>query len=261
MATFKATIEYDGTAYAGWQRQPDQPTIQEAVEAALRRITQTDVSAIAAGRTDAGVHALGQVVSFKTDKPLSPDEWLRALNATLPEDISARSVERAPDDFHARFSAVRKLYDYRILNQPSRSALERTRAWHLYGTLNLDAMRKACGHLIGKHDFSSFQGHPTEVDNPMCDLQRLEIITSPSPFPLPLQGGEDRGEGASLVRIEIEADRFLKQMVRAMVGTLVEVGQGKRRPEEIKRILEAKDRRAAGYTAPAQGLYLVAVHY
>lgn len=244
MATFKVTIEYDGTAYAGWQRQPNQPTIQEAVEAALRRITQADISAIAAGRTDAGVHALGQVVSFKTDKRLSPDDWLRALNATLPVDISARSVEQVSDDFHARFSAVRKHYAYRILHRPFRSALERTRAWHLYGTLNLDAMREASGHLVGKHDFSSFQGHPTDVENPVCDLQRLDIITD-----------------QDVVRIEIEADRFLKQMVRAMVGTLVEVGQGKRRPEDMKRILEAKDRRAAGYTAPAQGLYLIAVAY
>ena len=244
MPTFKATIEYDGTAYAGWQRQPNQPTIQEAVETALQRITQTGISAIAAGRTDAGVHALGQVVSFKSEKPLAPDEWLRALNATLPEDISVRSVERAADDFHARYSAVRKLYTYRIIYRPSRSALERTRAWHVYGKLDLNAMREAAGCLVGKYDFSSFQGHPTDVENPICDLQRLEMI-----------------KDQDVVRIEIEADRFLKQMVRAMVGTLVEVGQEKRQPEDMKRILEAKDRRAAGYTAPAHGLYLVKVKY
>ncbi len=244
MPTFKATIEYDGTAYAGWQRQPNQPTIQDAVEAALRRITQTDVSAIAAGRTDAGVHALGQVVSFRTEKPLTPDDWLRALNATLPVDISVGAVELVSDDFHARFSAVRKLYAYRILHRPFRSALERTRAWHLYGALNLDPMREASGHLVGKHDFSSFQGHPTDVENPICDLQRLDVM-----------------KDQDIVRIEIEADRFLKQMVRAMVGTLVEVGQGKRKPEDVKRILEATDRRAAGYTAPAQGLYLMRVDY
>ena len=244
MPTFKITLEYDGTAYAGWQRQPNQPTIQEFVEAALRNITQTDIAVIAAGRTDAGVHALGQVISFKTDKLLSPNEWLRALNATLPDDISARSVERATDDFHARYSAVKKLYAYRILHRPERSALERGRSWHLYGKLNLDAMREAVKHLVGKYDFSSFQGHPTDVENPICDLQRLEII-----------------EDQDIVRIEIEADRFLKQMVRAIVGTLAEVGQGKRKPEEMKRILDAKDRRSAGYTAPAHGLYLVAVTY
>lgn len=244
MATFKLILEYDGTAYAGWQRQPNQPTVQEAVEAAVRSVSQTSIPVIAAGRTDAGVHALGQVASFITEKPLSPGEWLRALNATLPEDISARSVERVADDFHARYSAVRKLYAYRILHRPERSALERTRAWHLYGKLNLDAMREAAGHLVGKYDFSSFQGHPTDVENPICDLERLEIVRN-----------------QDIVRIELEADRFLKQMVRAMVGTLVEVGQEKRKPEEMKKILDAKDRRAAGYTAPAQGLYLVRVDY
>lgn len=244
MATFKLILEYDGTAYAGWQRQPNQPTIQEAVEAAIRSIAQTSIPVIAAGRTDAGVHALGQVASFITEKPLSPGEWLRALNATLPEDISARSVERVADDFHARYSAVRKLYAYRILHRPERSALERTRAWHLYGKLNLDAMREAAKHLVGKYDFSSFQGHPTDVENPICNLKRLEIVRD-----------------QDIVRIELEADRFLKQMVRAMVGTLVETGQEKRKPEEMKQILDAKDRRAAGYTAPAYGLYLVRVDY
>lgn len=244
MPTFKVILEYDGTAYAGWQRQPNQPTIQEAVEAAIRSIAQTSIPVIAAGRTDAGVHALGQVASFITEKPLSPGEWLRALNATLPEDISARSVERVADDFHARYSAVRKLYAYRILHRPERSALERTRAWHLYGKLNLDAMREAAKHLVGKYDFSSFQGHPTDVENPICNLKRLEIVRD-----------------QDIVRIELEADRFLKQMVRAMVGTLVEAGQEKRKPEEMKQILDAKDRRAAGYTAPAYGLYLVRVDY
>jgi tRNA pseudouridine38-40 synthase len=244
MATFKVTLEYDGTAYAGWQRQPGQPTIQEAVETALGSITQTGIAAIAAGRTDAGVHALGQVVSFVSDKPLTPDEWVRALNATLPDDISVRSVEPVPNDFHARFSAVSKLYAYRILHRPSRPALERARAWHLYGRLDLDAMREAARHLAGRHDFSSFQSQPTDVENPVCDLQRLEII-----------------KDQDVVRIEFAADRFLKQMVRAMVGTLAEVGQGKRKPEEMKRILEAKDRRAAGYTAPAHGLYLVRIEY
>jgi tRNA pseudouridine38-40 synthase len=242
--TFKIILEYDGTAYAGWQRQPNQPTIQEAVEAAIRSVSQTAIPVIAAGRTDAGVHALGQVASFATEKFLSPVEWLRALNATLPEDISARSVERADDGFHARYSAVRKFYAYRILYRPERSALERTRAWHLYGKLDLDAMREAAAHLVGKYDFSSFQGHPTDVENPICDLQRLEIVRD-----------------QDIVRVELEADRFLKQMVRAMVGTLVEVGRGKRKPGEMKQILEAKDRRAAGYTAPAHGLYLVRVDY
>ncbi len=244
MATFKVTLEYDGTAYAGWQRQPNQPTLQEAVEAAVRSVTQTEVPVIAAGRTDAGVHALGQVVSFRTNKALAPEEWLRALNATLPPDINVRSVESVPDTFHARYSATGKRYVYRILNRPDRSALERTRAWHLYGKLDLDAMRAAAKYLVGKYDFSSFQGHPTDVENPICDLRRLEIVRD-----------------QELIRIELDADRCLKQMVRAIVGTLVEVGQGKRKPDDVKTILDVKDRRAAGYTAPAHGLYLVTVTY
>jgi len=242
--TLKVTLEYDGTAYAGWQRQPGQSTIQQAVEDAVNSVSQTASPVIAAGRTDAGVHALGQVVSFKSDKALTPETWRRALNATLPDDICVRAVELTADDFHARYSAVRKRYEYRILNRPERSALERTRAWHLYGALNLAAMREAASHLAGTHDFSSFQGHPTDVENPVCTLQPLMLV-----------------QNDELVRIVLEGNRFLKQMVRAIVGTLVAVGQGKRTPDEIKRILEAKDRRAAGYTAPAQGLYLVAVTY
>ncbi|MGH7204886.1 MAG: tRNA pseudouridine(38-40) synthase TruA [Nitrospiraceae bacterium] len=244
MATFKLTIEYDGTAYAGWQRQPDQPTVQAAVEAALQRITQTYIPVIGAGRTDAGVHALGQVASFRTDKTLSVEAWVRALNALLPKDISVRSALHVADDFHARYSARGKLYKYRILNQVERSALDRDRAWHIRRQLDLAAMQEATSLFMGRHDFSSFQGSPTDKENPVCDLRRLEIK-----------------QEQTLIRIEAQADRFLKQMVRAIVGTLVEVGQGKRSPKSVKEILEAKDRRVAGVTAPAHGLYLVRVDY
>jgi tRNA pseudouridine38-40 synthase len=244
MATFKLTIEYDGTAYAGWQRQPDQPTIQAAVEVALRRVTQTYTPVIGAGRTDAGVHALGQVASFRTDRTMSAEEWVRALNALLPADISVRSVEPAADDFHARYSARGKLYEYRTLNRAERSALDHHRAWHIRKPLDTAAMREGAGLLAGRHDFSSFQGSPTDNENPICDLRRLEIK-----------------QEQALLRIEAQADRFLKQMVRAIVGTLVEVGQGKRSPKSVKEILEARDRRAAGMTAPAHGLYLVRVDY
>jgi tRNA pseudouridine38-40 synthase len=244
MPVFKLTIEYDGTGYAGWQRQPDQPTVQAALEAAIQQVTQATIPVIGAGRTDAGAHAVGQVASFRTNKPLSAEEWLRALNGLLPADISVRSVEAAPDDFHARYSATGKLYEYRILNRPERSALDRHRAWHVRKRLDLDAMREAARPLLGRHDFSSFQGHPTDTENPVCDLRRLELYQE-----LPT------------IRIEAEADRFLKQMVRAIVGTLVEIGLGKRPPQAVKDILEARDRRAAGYTAPAHGLYLIRVDY
>lgn len=244
MPVFKLTLEYDGAAYAGWQRQPGQPTVQAALEDALRRITQTAIAVVGAGRTDAGVHALGQVASFHSEKGLSPDEWTRALNGVLPDDISVRSTEIIHGEFHARYSATGKLYEYRILNRRERSALERHRAWHLYGPLDLDAMRDAATHLIGRHDFSSFQGHPTDTKDPACEVRRLDISR--------------RGD---IVRIEVQADRFLKQMVRAIVGTLVEVGQGKRHAQSLAALLDAGDRRQAGQTAPAHGLYLVRVDY
>lgn len=244
MTTFKLTIEYEGTAYAGWQRQPNRPTIQAAIEEAFRRITQTDVTVIGAGRTDAGVHALGQVASFRTDRAWPGDMWVRALNALLPPDISILSAEQVADDFHARYSARGKAYDYRILNRAERSALERHRAWHLRQPLDINAMRQAASLLTGRHDFSSFQNLPTDTENPVCDLRRLELV-----------------HAQPILTIRAEADRFLRQMVRSIVGTLVEVGQGKRSPDSLKDILAARDRRAAGVTAPAHGLYLVRVDY
>lgn len=244
MATYKLTLEYDGTAYAGWQRQPNQSTVQAAVETALRRIAQTEIPVIGSGRTDSGVHALGQVASFHSDRVMTTDEWTRALNALLPADISALSTEEVTDGFNARRSAVGKLYEYRILNRRARSSLERQRAWHLWGGLHVDDMREGGALLTGRHDFSSFEGPQADTENKVCDLRCLEII----------QHGD-------IISVRVEADRFLKQMVRAIVGTLVEVGQGKRLPRDMKTILEAKDRRAAGYTAPPHGLYLVQVDY
>lgn len=244
MPTFKLVIEYDGTGYAGWQRQPDQPTVQAALEDVLQRITQTRVPVTGAGRTDAGVHALGQVASFRCDKTLSIHEWLRALNGLLPPDISIRSIQPVADEFHARYSARHKQYEYRILARPERSALGRTRAWHIRDPLDLDAMQEAARLLVGRHDFSSFQGHPTDTDNPVCDVMHLDLRRD-----------------QELIRVEVQADRFLKQMVRAIVGTLVEVGHGKRDARTMKDILDARDRRSAGLTAPPHGLYLIRVDY
>lgn len=244
MATYKLRLEYDGTAYAGWQRQPDQPTIQEALEHALHHITQRPISTVAAGRTDAGVHALGQIVSFRSDKPLSPHEWTRALNGVLPKDISILQTEVAADEFHARYDARSKTYEYRILNQPTRPALERLRTWQIAKPLDVNLMRQALRHVLGQHDCTSFQGSPTDTQNPVCDIQRIDL------------SHED-----PLIRFTIQADRFLKQMVRAFVGTFVEIGHRKRTPDEMATILEAKDRRAAGPTAPPQGLYLLHVIY
>ncbi len=244
MPTYKLTIEYDGTAYAGWQRQPDQPTVQGMLEAALFQISQIPTPAVAAGRTDAGVHALGQVVSFRSDKRLSPEEWTRSLNGVLPKDVCVNRTEHVPDTFHARYSAKQKTYEYRILNQPIRPVLNRLRVWHIPKPLDLDSLKEAAHILKGQHDFSSFEGSPTDNENPTCHIHALSIHTKPP-----------------IIRIRFKADRFLKQMVRAIVGTLVEVAQGKRSPTDLKAILMAHDRRAAGKTAPPHGLFLLNVEY
>jgi tRNA pseudouridine38-40 synthase len=244
MPTIKLILEYDGTAYAGWQRQLYQPTIQEAVETAIEGVTQTKVSVMGAGRTDAGVHALGQVASFRIDRDMTPREWTRALNAHLPETIAVRSADIMPDVFHARHSATGKLYEYRILNRPDRLVIDRFYCWHVYKPLDDAAMNQAAMSLIGSHDFSSFETQPTENDDPICHIQRLTVFR---------QGDQ--------LRIEVYADRFLKQMVRSIVGTLVEVGLGKRPPDSLTTILAAHDRCVAGKTAPPQGLFLVQVDY
>jgi tRNA pseudouridine38-40 synthase len=244
MPTVKLVLEYDGSRYAGWQRQPDQPTIQEAVETAIFQLTQEVVSVIGAGRTDSGVHALGQVASFRIERHWTAREWLRGLNARLPEDIAVRSAAIVPDDFHARYAARRKLYEYRILNRGERPALDRAYLWHIHKPLNATAMQHAAMHLVGAHDFSSFEGTLTDNEDPICDLQRLSL--------------EKQGDRLT---IHAYADRFLKHMVRAIVGTLVEVGHGKRTPESLTTILAAKDRTAAGRTAPPHGLFLLRVDY
>lgn len=244
MHTLKITLEYDGTAYAGWQRQPNQPTVQESLEKALGQITQSSITTVAAGRTDAGVHALGQVISFRSEKSLSPADWRRALNGLLPSDIAVQYVECVPDSFHARYSAIGKIYEYRILNSPSRSALHRNRVWHIPKPIDIPSMVLASKYFIGKHDFSAFQCSPTDNDNPNCLVEHCHV-TQKTP----------------LLLINVKADRFLKQMVRGMVGTLVEIGQGKRLALDIDKILQTKDRRAAGKTAPPHGLYLLEVIY
>ncbi|WP_342347752.1 tRNA pseudouridine(38-40) synthase TruA [uncultured Nitrospira sp.] len=244
MTTIKLTIEYDGTAYAGWQRQPNQPTIQAAVETALTRITQQQISIIAAGRTDAGVHARGQVASFQSDKSIPVDKWRLALNSALPHDISVVSSEQVPESFHARYSAKEKLYEYRISRHPARPAIDRNRVWHLPYDLDTQAIRHAMSGLIGRQDFTSFQGPRASTSDPMCVVSQVSLTS-------------DR----MTLTIQIQANRFLKQMVRAIIGTLTEVGRHKRSPDSMVDILQAKDRRAAGETAPPQGLYLLHVLY
>jgi len=157
MPTYKLTIEYDGTAYAGWQRQPDQSTVQRTLEEALFQISQIITPTIAAGRTDSGVHAIGQVVSFRSDKQFSPGEWTRALNGVLPHDVCVHQTEQVPETFHARYSAKQKTYEYRILNHTIRPVLHRLRVWHIPKPLDVTAMEEAAYFLKGQYDFSSFE--------------------------------------------------------------------------------------------------------
>lgn len=242
---FRVVLEYDGSGYHGWQRQPDSVTVQEVVEDTLAVMLQSSVTVSAAGRTDAGVHALGQVAHFKAATRLGAEELFKGLNALLPDDIAVLSLDDADPSFHARFSAVSKEYLYRVVNRPFPVALERNRVWWVRRDLDTDAMSDALSHLVGEHDFTSFCAAGSSTKSKTRNLMRagLELI--------------DSGH----IELRFEADGFLRKMVRNIVGTVVEVGLGKRPPGEIAEILAVKDRRLAGKTAPARGLYLVRVNY
>ncbi len=240
----KLTIEYDGTAYHGWQRQPRHISIQQVIKEKIEIIAKEKINLIGASRTDAGVHALGQVTNFRTESRMDEGEWLRALNSLLPSDIVIKKTETVPFDFHSRFSARGKQYKYLILNQPVPSALNRNYAWHIPYPLKITGMRKAARFLIGRHNFSSFRASSCSAKNPVRTIKRLTITKKDS-----------------FIQFTIEADAFLHHMVRNIVGTLVYVGMGKLLPTQIENILKSKDRRLAGKTAPPHGLYLVKVKY
>ncbi len=237
-------VQYDGTDYAGFQRQPGVPTIQAELERALSQLLREPVEITAAGRTDAGVHALGQVIAFWTANPIPVEKLPRAVNGLLPLAISAVEAVEVPPDFHPRFDARGKLYTYRILNRPVPSPFICRYAWHVEEKLDVDAMRQAAQHLIGRHDFSAFCASGSSFKNKVRTLRRLDISTD-----------------NDVIEMRFEADAFLYMMVRIIVGTLVEVGLGKRQPNELAAILQSRDRRQAGRTAPPQGLCLVKVWY
>lgn len=245
MRNIKLTIEYDGSAYHGWQIQPGLRTIQGEMREEIARITQGKVNLIGAGRTDAGVHALGQVANFQTESAVDLTALQRGLNSLLPPDIVITEAEEVGEEFHARFSARSKVYEYHILNQPYPSALLRAYTWFIPHELDLPAMKKCGELLIGSHDFSSFRASGDESRHSIREIIRLEI--------------EQREN--DLIVIVIEANAFLREMVRNIVGTLVAVGRGKTSFEEFKEIFAAHDRRQAGMTAPAQGLFLAKVKY
>lgn len=249
MRTIKLTIAYDGTDYAGWQRQPGKKTLQETLELAVRSVTSEKVIVSGSGRTDAGVHALGQVASFHTEARLSPLEFQRALNAYLPRDFSVLKAEEAGADFHARKKAMSKRYRYVIWNSRTKDVLRRNMSWHYcYGKLDAEAMHRAAQHWVGKHDFRSFETQWPQRSSSVRTV--LDVCVSRQPPP-----------EQKLIHIEVEADGFLYNMVRTMVGTLVEVGRGRRPETWTAELLSEGDRRRAGMKVPAAGLFLLHVKY
>jgi len=240
----RIVVEYDGTDFSGWQRQIDQRTVQATLEDALRDMTGETVFVRGAGRTDAGVHADGQVASFDLAADIPPHGLLRGLNTILPADLAIVDVAEAAADFDARFSARGKVYRYTVWNHFVRSPRRARASWHVRQPVDTDAIRRAAAALIGEHDFRAFRASDCERRTTVRVVRRLEI---------------DR-QGAVLA-VEIEATAFLKNMVRILVGTLVDLGRGQIAPEAIARMLSTGNRAAGGMTAPPQGLTMVRVIY
>jgi tRNA pseudouridine38-40 synthase len=246
MRNIRLLLEYDGTHYHGWQTQArsGKATIQETLHRALAGLTRESIILFASGRTDSGVHAIGQVANFHTNSTIPANAWAPALNHLLPPDIRVLASDEAPLEFHARHSASGKIYRYRILNRRAQTALDRNYCWHVALPLSVQRMRKAASALLGRHDFSAFRSAGCSAASPVRTVRSLSI--------------KKRGE---LLEIWIEADALLQYMARNITGTLVDVGLGKLSPADVKRILASKDRAQAGRTAPARGLYLVSVEY
>lgn len=242
MRNIRLVVEYDGTGYAGWQKQEKDRTVQGEIEGVLLRVLQETVNVLGAGRTDAGTHARGQVANFRTESILGAGEIRDALNALLPEDIVVRHADEVPLDFHARYSARERTYSYLVTLKPS--ALLRNFSWHVKYGLDITRMEKAAEGILGSRDFGSFCKGALEVEHHDC------IVTHSA-----------WSYGDSTLRYEIRANRFLHGMVRALVGTMVNIGRGYTTLEEFSAILGAKDRSEAGMAAPAKGLVLESVSY
>jgi tRNA pseudouridine38-40 synthase len=247
MRNFKITFEYDGSEFCGWQAQGQgERTVQGELEAVLSKIFKRTVKVIASGRTDSGVHARGQVISFKADTRMKPLEIQRALNSLLPSDIAVHEAKEVKSDFHAQYSVKQKTYRYTILNRKYRSVFLRDRVYYYPYPLNISSMRKAAKYLIGRHDFRSFQAYdPLRAERQTVRTIKKMVI---------------KKEG-DLVCIDVTADGFLYKMVRNIVGTLLAVGAGQLPIGEMAKILKARDRQTAWDTAPAEGLCLMAVKY
>jgi tRNA pseudouridine38-40 synthase len=240
----RLTLAYDGTPFLGWQVQPQGATVQSVLQEALARITGEQVGVKGSGRTDAGVHALGQVANFFTRSSMPPDAFVRALNSVLPPTIAVLDADVVDLRFDAQFSAVGKCYRYRVFNGRVGSPFEIKRSWHLTGRLDIESMSAVSSLLIGNIDYSSFRGHGCVAASPFRNLTRCDVVSS-----------------GAVLTFELEADGFLRHMVRNIVGTLVDVGRGRFSTSDFPAIIAARDRTKAGVTAPAHGLYLVRVDY
>jgi len=270
LRTLKLTVEYDGTHYVGWQRQAEGVSIQALLEEALGPFEGGPLTVHGAGRTDAGVHAIGQVASVRTRSGHTVETLHRALNAVLPADVRIVAIEDADPGFHARFDAVSKTYAYRIANSPFVSAFEHRYVWHVPGALNLEAMRLGARALLGRHDFAAFQSTGGEVHT--TERTILSIAVGRAGDFTPDRAIGDQGSGEIVERvlggsapvplvIRVTGDGFLRHMVRTIAGTLVDVGLGRWSPRRVTDILASRDRSQAGRAAPAAGLFLVRVDY
>ena len=245
MTRFRLTIEYDGGPYMGWQRQPHGPSIQQAIEEAALQITGGQAAVYAAGRTDAGVHAIGMVAHVDVAKDITPFRLMEGINALLkPQPVAILACEPVADDWHARFSCLGRAYLYRIINRRAPLTLDAGKAWRIGRSLDAEAMHAAAQQLVGLHDFTTFRSAHCQSDSPVKTLDRLDV----------------RREG-EVVLIEAAARSFLHHQVRSMVGCLALVGQGQWSAGDLKAALEAKDRAALGYNAPPDGLYFVSARY
>ncbi len=245
MPSIKLIIEYDGTAYCGWQSQPNGLTIQEVLEGGLLKLLGEQVRLRSSGRTDAGVHARGMVAVFTTTRSLPAAAYSHGLNNLIPPDIAIQSAQEVPDSFNPRADARGKLYRYTILNSPVRSPLRRFTSWLIKEELNLAAMREAAGAFIGEHDFRAFQAANCAAKSTQRTITGLDITATPDGF----------------ISIDVRGTGFLRNMVRIMVGTLVAVGRGRMEPGIVVQLLAQGDRSCSGATAPPQGLCLVEVYY
>ncbi len=258
MKNIKLTIEYDGTNYSGWQIQKRYGnSIQRVLQGCIETISKEKIKLISSGRTDAGVHALGQVANFKTESRIEANIWKKALNTLLPRDIRIINSEEVDPQFHSRYDAKSRVYSYIILNQEFPSVFLRNYVYHIPVPLNLEGMKRASKKLMGEHDLSSFRASSCSAKRPVrkiIDININERRTALIPcLPFSPEG--------NLITITIEANAFLHHMARNIVGTLIEIGRGRFKPERMDEILKAKDRTKAGPTAPPHGLFLVRVKY